>query len=94
MVHRHLQLLRGKREQSEPCFGGGSPNPRSAPHNCGACDGSTLIRRGVRLDPDRLDLRHIQVEFLGSELQQRSGSALAEFDEAHENCRGVIGVDR
>ncbi len=45
------------------------------------------------LEANRFHLRHVEIELLGRELQQRGGAALAELDEADEDGGRVIGVN-
>ena len=68
--------------------------------NCGAStsDGrtrvcATLIRRDVRIETDRADLAHVQVELFGRDLQKRRRRALPELDVADVDGRRVVGVD-
>jgi hypothetical protein len=58
-----------------------------------ARDGRTLIRRHVGVEPDPLELAHVEVELFARDLEEPGGVALAELALAEIDGRGVVGVD-
>ena len=92
-IDRGIETSSGQREQGLPRFGRRGPDLRPAALDRRARDGRALIRRHVRVEADRRDLVHLEIQFLGGNLQERRACALTELGVADVRGRGVVGVD-
>ena len=91
---RRIQLRGCELEQRDTRFGGRRADLRSTAIDRRAGIRPALVGRDVGIEPHRLDLAHVQIEFLGRNLQQRRRRALPQFGETDIYGGGVVGVDR
>jgi hypothetical protein len=91
-VRRRVELRAGELQQRLPPFGGGGAHLRPVVLDRPASRRRSLVGRHVGVDGGGRDLAHREVKLLGGDLQQPRGGALAQFDLADEQRRGVVRV--
>ena len=91
--HRHLQTLRGQRQQRSPRLSsrGAELGAADAGRSAGC---SEAVGGDKRIGPDSQDLTEVEIKLLRRNLAQRRRSTLTDIDITGENGRRVIRMDR